>query len=87
MSEDDYLPGLEGVPATQSNISDIDGEQGILAYRGYPIEQLAEYSTFEETVLLLLKGELPSDAELDNFKERLGRYRRVKFNEIGRAHV
>jgi citrate synthase len=80
MSEDDYLPGLEGVPATQSNISDIDGEKGILAYRGYPIEQLAEYSTFEETVLLLLKGELPSAAELDNFKERLGRYRRVKFN-------
>ncbi len=49
MSE--YLPGLAGVPATKSNISDIDGEKGMLAYRGYPIEQLAENSTFEETCL------------------------------------
>jgi citrate synthase len=80
MSEDDYLPGLEGVPATRSNISDIDGDKGILAYRGYPIEQLAEFSNFEETVLLLLKGELPSQDELSRFKERMGRYRRVKFN-------
>ncbi|HFD87431.1 MAG TPA: citrate synthase, partial [Gammaproteobacteria bacterium] len=37
----EYLPGLAGVPATQSNISDIDGENGILFYRGYPIEALA----------------------------------------------
>ena len=47
MSE--YLPGLAGVPATKSNISAIDGEKGILAYRGYPIEQLAAESSFEET--------------------------------------
>ncbi len=80
MSEEEYLPGLEGVPATRSNISDIDGQKGILAYRGYPIEQLAEHSNFEETVLLLLKGELPSEDELERFKERMGKYRRVKFN-------
>ena len=62
MSE--YLPGLAGVPATQSNISDIDGEKGILAYRGYPIEELAANSTFEESTLLLLDGELPTAAAL-----------------------
>ena len=50
----EYVPGLEGVPATKSNISFIDGEKGVLAYRGYSIEQLAEHSTFEETALLLL---------------------------------
>ncbi len=78
MSE--YLPGLAGVPATKSNISDIDGDKGILSYRGYPIQQLAEHSTFEETSLLLLDGELPSAHELAMFDETLRRNRRVKFN-------
>ncbi|MDH5231794.1 MAG: citrate synthase [Gammaproteobacteria bacterium] len=78
MSE--YLPGLEGVPATKSNISDIDGEKGILFYRGYPIEQLAELSTFEETSLLLLDGYLPTAHELAMFDEQLRGNRRVKFN-------
>ncbi|HDK03807.1 MAG TPA: citrate synthase, partial [Gammaproteobacteria bacterium] len=54
MSE--YLPGLEGVPATKSNISFLDGKKGILTYRGYRIEELAEHSSFEETALLLLDG-------------------------------
>ncbi len=76
----EYLPGLEGVPATKSNISDIDGERGILSYRGYPIEQLARHSTFEETTLLLLDGELPSAEELALFDEQLRRNRRVKYN-------
>lgn len=75
-----YLPGLEGVPATRSNISFIDGEKGILAYRGYPIEQLAEHSTFEETALLLLDGHLPSASELAHFDAHLRRNRRVKYN-------
>lgn len=78
MSE--YLPGLEGVPATRSNISFIDGEKGILAYRGYPIEQLAEQSTFEETALLLLDGELPDADTLELFDQELRRNRRVKYN-------
>jgi len=78
MSE--YLPGLEGVPATRSNISFIDGEKGILAYRGYPIEQLVEQSTFEETALLLLDGELPNAESLENFDQQLRRNRRVKYN-------
>lgn len=76
----EYLPGLEGVPATRSNISFIDGEKGILAYRGYPIEQLAENSTFEEATLLLLDGQLPSREELDQFDQQLRRNRRVKYN-------
>lgn len=76
----DYLPGLEGVPATKSNISFIDGERGILAYRGYPIESLAEYSTFEETALLLLDGRLPTAQELAQFDDQLRTNRRVKYN-------
>ncbi|HEY0635111.1 MAG TPA: citrate synthase [Gammaproteobacteria bacterium] len=78
MSE--YLPGLEGVPATRSNISFIDGEKGILAYRGYPIGQLVEHSTFEETALLLLDGELPNAESLEVFDQLLRRNRRVKYN-------
>jgi len=78
MSE--YLPGLAGVPATKSNISDIDGEKGILAYRGYPIEQLAEKSTFEETCMLLLDGKLPKADELNDFDQRLRHNRRTQFH-------
>jgi citrate synthase len=76
----DYLPGLAGVPATKSNISDINGELGKLYYRGYPIEQLAEHSSFEETTLLLLDGELPSAQQLKDFANQLRNNRKVKFN-------
>lgn len=75
----EYLPGLAGVPATKSNISSIDGEKGILAYRGYDIKELAEKSTFEETVLLLLDGHLPTQVTLDDFDEQLRSERRVKY--------
>lgn len=78
MSE--YLPGLAGVPATKSNISDIDGEKGILAYRGYPIEQLAAESSFEETSLLLLDGRLPTALELADFDQQLKENRQVKYH-------
>ena len=76
----EYLPGLAGVPATQSNISDIDGEKGILSYRGYPIEQLAAHSTFEETTLLLLDGSLPTAADLAAFEAHSRRNRRVQYH-------
>ena len=76
----EYLPGLAGVPATKSNISSIDGEKGILAYRGYDIRDLAENSTFEETSLLLLDGTLPTQAELDEFDQQLRGERCVKYN-------
>ena len=81
MSE--YLPGLAGVPATKSNISDIDGEKGILAYRGYPIEELARYSSFEETTLLLLDGCLPNEVELASFENQLIDNREIKFHTRG----
>lgn len=75
----EYVPGLEGVPATKSNISSIDGDKGILSYRGYPIEVLAERSTFEETALLLLNGSLPTRASLKAFDNDMRANRRVKF--------
>lgn len=78
MSE--YLPGLAGVPATKSNISSIDGEKGVLAYRGYDIRELCEKSNFEETALLLLDGELPDAGELEDFDHQLRGERRVKYN-------
>ncbi|MEO5702922.1 MAG: citrate synthase [Gammaproteobacteria bacterium] len=71
MSE--FLPGLAGVPATKSNISFIDGEKGVLAYRGYPIETLAEHSNFAETALLLLTGELPTPTALAGFESELAK--------------
>ncbi|BBP44240.1 citrate synthase [Thiosulfativibrio zosterae] len=76
----DYIPGLAGVPATESEISYIDGQEGILSYRGYNIMDLAENSSFEETTLLLLFGSLPTQAELDAFDKKLRESRRVKFN-------
>jgi citrate synthase len=78
MSE--YLPGLAGVPATKSNISAIDGEKGLLAYRGYPLEELAANSSFEETTLLLLDGELPTASALKDFDAQLRTNRHVKYN-------
>src|SRR3569623_3639283 len=76
----EYVPGLDGVPATRSNISFIDGEKGILAYRGYAIEQLAEQSSFEETALLLLDGQLPTVESLAAIDNQLRHNRRVKYN-------
>ncbi|MEN8108206.1 MAG: citrate synthase [Pseudomonadota bacterium] len=78
MSE--YQPGLEGIPATKSDISYLDGKQGILTYRGYPIVELAENSTFEETAYLLLDGELPDSDQLERFDNQLREHRRVKYN-------
>ncbi len=60
-----YDPGFLNTAACRSAISFIDGERGILRYRGYPIEQLAEKSSFLETAYLLLHGALPTASELD----------------------
>ncbi|NCN44266.1 MAG: citrate synthase [Piscirickettsiaceae bacterium CG_4_9_14_3_um_filter_43_564] len=76
----DYIPGLAGVPATESEISYIDGNKGELTYRGYNIMELAEYSSFEETTLLLLFGNLPNATELADFESKLRDARRVKYN-------
>ena len=74
-----FRPGLEGVPATQSAISNIDGQQGILSYRGYRIEDLAAHSTFLETAYLLIWGELPSAEGLREFQHDVQMHRRVSF--------
>ncbi len=60
-----YDPGFTSTASCESSITYIDGDKGILLYRGYPIEQLAENSTFLETAYLLLHGNLPSKAQLD----------------------
>ena len=62
-----YDPGFVNTASCRSAITFIDGEQGILEYRGYPIEQLAEHSTFLEVAYLLLHGELPTQAQLDDW--------------------
>ena len=62
-----YDPGFVSTASCQSNITFIDGDAGILRYRGYPIEQLAEKSSFLEVAYLLLYGDLPSATELERF--------------------
>jgi citrate synthase len=62
-----YDPGYVNTAPCRSAISFIDGDKGVLRYRGYPIEQLAEKSSFLETAYLLLHGELPSAAALDSW--------------------
>src|SRR5215471_150956 len=63
--------GLEGVVAANSSICYIDGEAGVLAYRGIDIHELAEKSTFEETCYLLWFGKLPTRAELADLNKKL----------------
>lgn len=70
-TEKQYVPGLAGIPATESAVSYIDGNVGVLEYRGYPIEELSAHSTFEETVYLLWEGRLPKQAELEAFSKDL----------------
>src|SRR5690349_24116379 len=62
-----YDPAYMNTAECRSAITYIDGDQGILRYRGYPIDQLAENSTFLETAYLLIYGELPDAAELEAF--------------------
>ena len=62
-----YDPGFVSTASCYSSITYIDGNEGVLRYRGYPIEQLAEKSTFIEVAYLLLYGELPSATQLTDF--------------------
>jgi len=63
--------GYKNTGATESGITFLNGEQGVLRYRGYPIEQLAEQSTFIETAYLLINGKLPNKSELEDFSRGL----------------
>lgn len=66
-----YDPGFTSTASCRSAITYIDGEEGILLYRGYPIEQLAEKCTFLEVCFLLLRGELPTCDELETFEHSI----------------
>ncbi|MCY7277871.1 MAG: citrate synthase [Phormidesmis sp. CAN_BIN44] len=76
----EFRAGLEGVPVTQSSISFVDGQHGILEYRGIPIHELAEKSTFLETAYLLIWKELPTKEELEAFKNEIQYHRRLKYH-------
>jgi citrate synthase len=69
-----YDPGFVSTGSCDSDITFIDGENGVLMYRGYPVEQLAEHSNFIEVAYLLLYGELPTAEQLASFNESLRRH-------------
>jgi 2-methylcitrate synthase/citrate synthase II len=72
-----YSPGLEGVPAGISAISDIDSDHSSLQYRGFNVHDLAANGSYEEAAYLLIHGALPTSSELSAFEERLGNEREV----------
>jgi len=69
-----YDPGFVSTGSCESDITFIDGEKGILMYRGYPVEQLAENSNFLEVSYLLQHGDLPTAAELEHFDSKIRRH-------------
>ncbi len=73
-------PGYMNTASCESQITYIDGDAGILRYRGYPIEQLAEHSSFLEVAYLLFNGQLPTTDELEAFVERVNRHTFVHEN-------
>ena len=72
-----YSPGLEGVPAGISKVSEIDSDRSSLQYRGYDVHDLAEQGSYEETAYLLLYKKLPTKSELQAFRKTLGEERAV----------
>src|SRR5881392_1474249 len=72
-----YDPGFTSTAACESQITFIDGDEGVLLYRGYPIEQLAEHGDFLETCYLLLYGELPTPSQKSDFDFRVTRHTMV----------
>src|SRR5215475_2541145 len=68
---ENYSPGLEGVIAGISGLSQIDTENNVLTYRGYNVQDLCDHCTFEEVAYLLLNGELPDRAQLVTFTNTL----------------
>lgn len=76
-SEKNKNIGLRGVVVADTKISHSDGNQGMLIYRGYRVEELAAYATYEETAYLLLHGDLPSKQQLREFRSRLAQERSI----------
>ena len=69
-----YDPGFVSTSSCDSDITFIDGDKGVLLYRGYPVEQLAKHSNFIEVAFLLLYGDLPTTEQLAKFNESIGRH-------------
>jgi citrate synthase len=69
-----FDPGFRSTASCKSSITFVDGDKGILLYRGYPIEELAERSDFVEVAWLLMQGELPTKQQRDQFDEAIGNY-------------
>ncbi|HQR13837.1 MAG TPA: citrate synthase [Nitrospira sp.] len=78
----DFMPGLAGVPAAKSAISDVDGQRGVLEYRGIRVEELCQHSSFLETSYLLLFGRLPTATELTQWVDDVTHHRRIKFRIV-----
>src|SRR5574342_1440202 len=78
----DFMPGLAGVPAAKSSISDVDGQRGLLEYRGIRVEELCLHSSYLETTYLLLFGQLPTQAHLARWNEDIVHHRRIKFKIV-----
>jgi citrate synthase len=78
-----FDPGFMATASTDSKITYIDGDAGVLLYRGYPVEQLAKQSTFLEVATLLINGTLPSKTELDAFTDSIMRHTMVNEQLLG----
>jgi citrate synthase len=78
----DFMPGLAGVPAAKSAISDVDGQRGVLEYRGIRVEELCQRSSYLETTYLLLFGHLPSQSQFARWNEDIVHHRRIKFRIV-----
>ena len=87
MAEQTIARGLKDVVLDTTESSYIDGEAGILLYRGYSIHDLAEKSNFEEVCFLLLYGYLPSQHELDQFRLRLKEHRALPEEVVEVIHL
>lgn len=85
--EMDVVPGLEGIAAAKSSICFIDGLKGVLEYRGYHIEELADSSSYLEVSYLLIFGTLPSTEELEKFSSDIYSHTRLKFKVLKSAEL
>ncbi len=78
----DFMPGLAGIPAAKSAVSDVDGERGVLEYRGIRVEELCKRSSYLETAYLLLFGHLPTRSALARWEQDIAHHRRLKYSII-----
>src|ERR1700682_4829086 len=78
-----FDPGFMATASTESKVTYIDGDEGVLLYRGYPVEQLAEKSSFLEVAALLINGTLPTKPELDAFTDSITRHTMVNEELLG----